>query len=158
MNERVAEVYSLMIPLQEGRLLVPRSCVAEVIGNQAPQLAPGAPPWYLGTISWSNNTLPLISFEVACGQPLPQDSARTRIVVMNTVGERLENSNYAVLAQGFPQLLRVSADVIRADPGYARIERHPILCRVRMLKDSPLIPDLELLETMIADETSVRAG
>jgi chemosensory pili system protein ChpC len=157
MNERVAEVYSLMIPLQEGRLLVPRSCVAEVVGNQTPQLAPGAPPWYLGTISWSNNAVPLIAFEAACGQSLPQDSARTRIVVMNTIGSRLDGAAYAILAQGFPQLLRVSADVIRADPGYARVERHPVLCRVRMLKDSPLIPDLELLETMIADETTVRA-
>jgi chemosensory pili system protein ChpC len=158
MNERVAEVYSLMIPLQEGRLLVPRSCVAEVIGHQTPQLVSGTPPWYLGTINWSNNTLPLVSFEAACGQTLPQDSARTRIVVMNTVDDRLEGANYALVAQGFPQLLRVSADVIRADPGYARIERHPVLCRVRMLKDSPLIPDLEMLETMIADETSVRAN
>ena len=32
MAERVAEIYSLLVPLTEGRLIIPRSCVAEVIG------------------------------------------------------------------------------------------------------------------------------
>ena len=31
MTERIAEVYSLLIPLADARLLVPRACVAEVI-------------------------------------------------------------------------------------------------------------------------------
>ena len=36
MTERIAEVYSLLIPLADARLLVPRACVAEVIGYQTP--------------------------------------------------------------------------------------------------------------------------
>jgi hypothetical protein len=31
----------------------------------------------------------------------------------------------------------------------------PVLCQVRMSNETPLIPDLERLEAMIADETSV---
>ena len=48
MSERIAEVYSLLIPLADSRLLVPRACVAEVIGYQSPSPMESAPPWYLG--------------------------------------------------------------------------------------------------------------
>jgi len=34
-------------------------------------------------------------------------------------------------------------------------DRGPVLCRVRMINDSPIVPDLERLEQMIADETRV---
>ena len=153
MSERGLEVPCLMLPLQDARLLVPRSCVAEVIGHQSPQVARGVPHWYLGFIQWSNQSLPLISFEAACGQLLPQLSARSRIVVMNKLGTRLSGAGYALLSQGFPQLLSVSNSLLQADPGYARIDRHPVLCRVRLMKELPLIPDIEQLETMIADET-----
>jgi hypothetical protein len=36
MAERVTEIYSLLVPLTDGRLIVPRACVAEVIGFQVP--------------------------------------------------------------------------------------------------------------------------
>ena len=36
MAERVAEIYSLLIPLVEAGCIIPRACVAEVIGFQAP--------------------------------------------------------------------------------------------------------------------------
>ena len=32
MTERVAEIYSLLVPLVDARLIIPRACVAEVIG------------------------------------------------------------------------------------------------------------------------------
>ncbi len=37
-------------------------------------------------------------------------------------------------------------------------EGDPVVCRVRMLNETPWIPDLERLEIMIADETSVTQG
>jgi len=36
MNEPAGEIYSLLVPLATGRLLVPRACVAEITGYQAP--------------------------------------------------------------------------------------------------------------------------
>ena len=32
MAERVTEIYSLLVPLVDGRLIIPRACVAEVVG------------------------------------------------------------------------------------------------------------------------------
>jgi hypothetical protein len=34
MVERISEIYSLLVPLLDGRLIIPRSCVAEVVGFQ----------------------------------------------------------------------------------------------------------------------------
>jgi chemosensory pili system protein ChpC len=155
MTERIAEVYSLLIPLADARLLVPRACVAEVIGFQAPTPMDSAPPWYLGLVNWSARTLPLVSFEGACGLMIPPPSGRSRIVVFHALGGRVESGYIAIVSQGFPQLVRVSNDVVRPDNSRSFSDRSPVLCQARMLNEAPLIPDLERLELMIAEETSV---
>lgn len=155
MSEPSGEIYSLLIPLGGGRLLVPRACVVEIAGYQTPTTMPGAPPWYLGLVAWSGKQAPLVSFEGLCGDVVPEVSSRSRIVLFHALGERLESGVFGIVAQGFPQLVRVGADVIRPDSGYAVPEQHPVLCRVRMMNETPRIPDLQRLETLIADETSV---
>ena len=62
-----------------------------------------------------------------------------------------------MLTQGFPQLVRINADVVKADSSRTFNERTPVLCQVRMINETPLIPDLERLEEMISEETSVAA-
>lgn len=157
MAERVNEIYSLLVPLVDGRLIVPRACVAEVIGFIAPTDMAGAPPWYLGTIAWNGRTVPLASFEGACGQNIPPPTSRTRIVIFHCIGDRLEGGYFGLVSQGFPQLVRVSSDVVRPDNTRVFPERFPVICQVRMINEVPLVPDLERLEGMIADETSVAA-
>jgi chemosensory pili system protein ChpC len=155
MDTRHIEIYSLLIPLAEGRLLIPRSCVAEVISFQPPTQMIGAPPWYLGLINWNGRMVPLASFEGVCGQLIPPAGGRSRVALFHCQSARIEAGVFGIVSQGFPQLVRVNAEVVRADPDYVQPERYPVLCRVRMLNDTPLIPDLERLETLIADETSV---
>ena len=155
MTERIAEVYSLLIPLADARMLVPRACVAEVIGYQTPAPMEGAPPWYLGLVNWNARSVPLVSFEGACGGAIPPPGARSRIVVFHALGGRLEAGYVAIVSQGFPQLVRVSSDVVRPDGSRSFPERTPVLCQVRMLNETPLVPDLERLEAMVAEETSV---
>jgi chemosensory pili system protein ChpC len=147
------ELYSLLIPLAQERLIVPRACVAEVVTWQAPEKMQGVPPWYLGTIHWSGRPVPVICFEAACGQPLPTPGTRTRIVIFVGLSSQVTGGYFGVITQGFPQLVRVNADVVKADPSRSFPERGPILCQVRMLNESPLIPDFECLEQMISEET-----
>jgi chemosensory pili system protein ChpC len=155
MSERIAEVYSLLIPLADARLLVPRACVAEVVGYQLPSPMESAPPWYLGLVNWNARSLPLVSFEGACGLTMPQAGNRSRIVVFHALGGHIEVGYFGIVSQGFPQLVRVSNDVVRPDHSRSFPERVPVLCQVRMLNETPLLPDLERLEIMIAEETSV---
>jgi chemosensory pili system protein ChpC len=157
MAERVSEIYSLLIPLVDGRLIVPRACVAEVIGFQPPAEMAGAPPWYLGTVPWNGRTIPLVCFEGMCNQGIPPATGRSRIVVFHCLGSRVEGGYFGLVSQGFPQLVRVSSDVVRPDNTRSFPERHPVICQVRMINEVPLVPDIEMLEEMIADETSVAA-
>ena len=155
MSDLRDEMYSLLVPLAGERLIVPRACVAEVIGYQPPSEMTNAPPWYVGLVSWSGHSVPVVSFEGAFGQPLPAVSSRTRIVIFHATGGALQTGYFGLLTQGFPQLVRINADVLRPDSSRSFPERSPILCQVRMINETPLIPDLERLEQMIAEETSV---
>jgi len=58
-----------------------------------------------------------------------------------------------VLTQGFPQLVRLSPDVVHADDSRSFVERSPVICQVRMVNEYPLVPDFERLEQHIAEET-----
>jgi chemotaxis signal transduction protein len=149
------ELYSLLVPLAGERLIVPRACVAEVIGYQVPTEMANAPPWYAGLVSWGGRSVPVVAFEGAFGQPLPSVTSRTRIVIFHASGEKLQAGYFGMLTQGFPQLVRVNADVVRPDPSRSFPERSPVICQVRMINETPLIPDLQRLEQMIAEETSV---
>jgi chemosensory pili system protein ChpC len=157
MAERITEVYSLLIPLADGRLLMPRACIAEVIAYVSPTEMQGAPAWYLGTTAWNGKQIPLVSFEGLCGQTIPVASTRSRIVVFHCFGKALECGNFGLVSQGFPQLIRVSSDVLRADPMRQLTERTPALCGVRLMNEAPLIPDVARIEVLIADETSIAA-
>ena len=155
MSDLRDELYSLLVPLSGERLIVPRACVAEVIGYTAPAEMTNAPPWYLGLVSWGGHSVPVVSFEGAFGQTPPTASSRTRIVIFHATGGRLQSGYFGMLTQGFPQLVRVNADVLRPDASRSFPERSPVICQVRMVNETPLIPDLERLEQMIAEETSV---
>jgi chemosensory pili system protein ChpC len=152
-SAQAQDLYSLLVPLAQERLIVPRACVAEVVTWQAPEKMEGAPPWYLGTIHWSGRAVPVISFEAACGHSLPAPGTRTRIVIFVGLSNQVPGGYFGLITQGFPQLVRVNADVVKPDPSRNLPERGPILCQVRMLNESPLIPDFECLEQMIGEET-----
>jgi chemosensory pili system protein ChpC len=153
------ELYSLLIPLADDRLIVPRATVAEVIAFQEPEQMAGAPAWYLGTVAWNGRSVPVISFEGVSGHAIPEANGRTRIVVLYCLGTKLDAGFFGILTQGFPQLVRVNPDVIKLDAdrgiGHGIGNRSPALCRVRMINETPLVPDLEKLEETIAEETSV---
>jgi chemosensory pili system protein ChpC len=146
------ELYCLLVPLADDRLLLPRSCVAEVINYQAPTPMGGAPPWYLGTVAWGGRRVALVSYEAILGRVLPRTSGRTRIVVMQGITDQT-GGHFAVLTQGFPQLVRLGLEVLHFDESRAFNERTPVLGQFRMVNEYPLVPDFERLETMIAEET-----
>src|SRR2546430_13472979 len=100
MAERVTEVYSLLVPLIDARLIIPRSCVAEVIGFQMPSEMTGAPPWYIGTVPWNGKAVPLVAFAAACGQMVPPASGPTPILILPPLGSPLEGANFAPACHG----------------------------------------------------------
>ena len=65
MSAESEELYSLLIPLSEDRLIVPRACVAEVVRFSQAEQQEGAHDWMLGTVNWNGRQLPVVSFEGA---------------------------------------------------------------------------------------------
>lgn len=150
MSAALDELYGLLVPLAGSRLVVPRAAIIEVMGYTVPRERPdGAPEWLLGWTMWQNNRIPLISFEAACGLPLPEFKNRTRIAVIQAIAGLLDPPSFAIATQGYPYLLRVNRNVLKLEGG---LEAEPtvVLSRVRMANERPAVPDLEELERMIA--------
>ena len=153
MSTEAEELYSLLVPLAEDRLIVPRACVAEVVRFSKPDKESGAHDWMLGVISWNGRELPVVSFEGALGKEVPVPTGRTRIVVFYASTGQLKTGFFGVLTQGFPQLVRVNSDVLTLDTTDGWPDDAPVLCRVKMSNEFPLIPDLEKLEALLARES-----
>ena len=147
------ELYSLLVPLAEDRLIVPRACVAEVVRYSQPEHEEGAHAWMLGTVNWNGRQLPVMSYEGALGKEVPATTGRTRIVVFYASTGQLKTGFFGVLTQGFPQLVRVNRDVLDLHTTEGWPDEAPVLCRVKMINEFPLIPDLEKLEAMLARES-----
>jgi chemosensory pili system protein ChpC len=151
-----SELYSLLIPLRDARILVPRMCVAEVIAFADTEKRPDGegPDWLLGSVDWNGRRVPVISLDAAEAQeeahPVRKGS-RSRIVIFHAIGGKLKGGFYGVLTQGFPQLVRVNRDVLTIDESEPLPEGQPMLCRVQMIHEFPLIPDLETIEQRLFD-------
>jgi chemosensory pili system protein ChpC len=156
-NAGFQELYSLLVPLAGGRLIVPRVCVAEVTGVGQMRLSEGDPDWLVGTVSWKGREVPLVSFEASCGQSVPEIGNRARAVIFYA-SARIHGGYFAVMSQGLPQLVRLNEDVLSTDPDAPDFGETPVICRVRMLNETPLVPDLERLEHRIADLLEAEAA
>ena len=53
MSDESEELYSLLIPLSEDRLIVPRACVAEVVRFGKSDVAQGGEAWMVGSVNWN---------------------------------------------------------------------------------------------------------
>ncbi len=153
MTDEAEELYSLLVPLTDDRLIVPRACVAEVVRYTEPDEQEGAHSWMLGTVNWNGRQLPVVSYEGALGKDVPAATGRTRIVVFLASTGQLKTGYFGVLTQGFPQLVRVNRDVLKLEATDGWPDDAPVLCRVKMINEFPLIPDLEKLELMLARES-----
>ena len=147
------ELYSLLVPLADERLIVPRACVVEVVRYSPPENSASDKDWMLGTISWNGRDLPVISYEGAIGSEAPPPTGRTRVVVFYSTTGNVRPGFFGILTQGFPQLVRVNEEVLKLEAKEGWADGAPVLCRVKMINEFPLIPDLESLEGMIASET-----
>lgn len=133
---------TLLLPLAERQLIVPDVAVAELIGYR-----PGVPTgslaaWDLGDITWRGRPLPLVSFEAACGQPLPSGE-RVRIAVMHGIGPRLPF--FGLLLQGIPRIFKADSQLSYIDVPLASLELAAVLAG----NDVARVPDLDTLAEVI---------
>ena len=141
---QINEVASLLIPLVDRLLLVPTVTVAEMIPYQEPLHNPEAPDWYLGDVGWRELQVPLVSFEVMCGEAKPSYNSQCRIAILNNTGVDQNLPFLAIATQGIPRLSRVKADEIQEIEG-RQLKRFELMA-VSHAGESVLIPDVSALE------------
>lgn len=155
---QLQEVYSLLLPIAGGRLILPRVSVAEVTGFVRPKNRPDdAPDWLLGKLSWQGSEIPMISYEAACGKPVPELGRRARIAIVYAIGGRLTPAVFALVTQGYPYLIRVNPAVLQIEDE-ERDPEQPYLVKLRIANERPMIPDLEKIEDMIGEALGVAPG
>ena len=107
----------------------------------------------LGTVNWNGRELPVVAFEGTIGKEIPAPTGRTRVVVFYSSTGKIKTGYFGVLTQGFPQLVRVNREVLKLESTEGWPEDAPVLYRVKMINEYPLVPDLEALESMIIEES-----
>ncbi|HYW04176.1 MAG TPA: chemotaxis protein CheW [Gammaproteobacteria bacterium] len=146
------DVYSLLLPLSGNRrLLLPNAAIVEVIGHTAIDPVENSPAWQAGSVAWGDRRLPVISFEAADGDDLPPASPRARVAILYNIDESLDDDYLALVVQGHPHLVKVERGLLqqgREEPGVDS----PVLCRVRIGTTEAIIPDLDFLARLVAEE------
>jgi chemotaxis signal transduction protein len=140
------QLTGLILPLSDRNLLLPNVAVAELIDYQDCSADSDAPEWYLGPISWRQRSLPLLSFEAACGGRT-RVGGRARIVVLNALGGRDELKFIALLTQGIPRSCKVDNQLSYVDMPLDELE----LAAVQVGETVAKIPDLVALEQRLVD-------
>ena len=133
MEHQVEELYSLLVPLSEARLIVPRVCIAEVVRYAVPEVKLDGPPWFRGNMSWNRITVPTICFEDLCGLTSMVPGGRTRVAIFNGLSGVLESGYFGLLTEGFPQLVRVNRAVMELDDKHPWPDDGPVICQIKMI-------------------------
>lgn len=143
------EIRGVMVPVTEGRVLLPNATVAEVISYTQPEAVAGAPPWLLGRLAWRGWRLPLVSFPMLTGRLEDESRTNARVAVLKAIGGTTGMPFIALLAQGFPRLTTITPEILiptSDEVPHAAGVRAEVLVR----DDRAIIPDLDVVEGMVA--------
>lgn len=148
MQNVLATIPSLLIPIQEHTLLLPNAAVAEIVPYAAPRRVPDAPEWLLGLFAWRGIRIPLMSYEAVIGRGVCGTKGRIRVVVFNALGGRRELPFFGIVAQGIPHLTHAHQSVVSVAVG-EQDDHQGVLGHALMHGEPVLIPDLEALEALL---------
>ena len=151
MKQQAEELYSLLVPLHQNRLIVPRTCVAEVVRYSLPDDEAADSDWLRGFVKWNQLQIPVISFENLAGLPSALPGGRTRIAIFQCLTDKLQTGFFGMMTEGFPQIVRVNREVMETHDEREWPDDGPVICQIRMINEYPLIPDLERVEALIRD-------
>jgi chemosensory pili system protein ChpC len=147
-------VRSMWIPLRGVNVLLPSVSVAEVNNYQMPKELPDTPEWLLGTIKWRDQTVPVVSLEVLCGEKVPANLVYSRIIIINSIRHESPIRFYAMVAAGLPRLIRFDAGAA-ADMEISTLDA--LQCRVTVNYETAVIPDLDYIQGLLEQHRDIAA-
>ena len=150
------EIRGVLIQAGEHRLLLPNATVAEVLTRAPVEPIADMPDWLPGRIDWHGWQVPLVKFATLAG--LHEDAAGrgNRVIVLKALGGDEALPYFGLLTASFPQLVSVPRDSLLADASEDDLPRG-IQMRVLLGEQSAMLPDLELVERMVAQALAAAA-
>ncbi|WP_079253785.1 chemotaxis protein CheW [Endozoicomonas arenosclerae] len=142
---------SRLIPMQQKPLLLPASCIADVVDYNRPSGGSKENRWYLGEIEWRGQTIPLISFERINGGRFADFSATARIAVMHSSTCNEQLPFYGIVIQGIPQEMELSAGDLQPALETENATGSAETSRVIVREIPAAVPDLSLLEQKLVE-------
>ncbi|GAB2671214.1 chemotaxis protein CheW [Arenimonas aestuarii] len=142
------DIRGVLISVTGSRLLLPNASVAEVITYSEPEILANAPQWLLGRVRWRGWRLPLLSFSRLAGWSEEDGQMGAKVAVLKALGGNPKLPFFAVLSQGFPRLVTVSAQGLKQSH---EIKDLPlgVHARVTLNDDPAVVPDLLSVELLI---------
>ncbi|WP_144392320.1 chemotaxis protein CheW [Pleionea sediminis] len=145
----VPEVYSLMIPIIEQSILLPNATVSEIVPFSDVELDKTGPDWYIGTVHWHGQDLPMVSLDVMNGASDAQANKRARVAIVNTLNEHEDMTHIGIVVQGIPRLTHVT------EPSVSMVEGAELgaadKAKVQIGSIQSTIPDLDKIESLIRE-------
>ena len=126
----------------------PNASVAEVITYSDPEVVANAPEWLLGRVRWRGWRLPLLSFSRLAGWSSEDGQMGAKVAVLKALGNNPKLPFFAVLSQGFPRLVTVSAPALHESHEMKDLPLG-VHARVTLNDDPAVVPDLLSVELLI---------
>ncbi len=155
MKQQVTETSSVvraqLLPLSNMQMVLPNTCIAEVISLQTIEPIKKSPDWLLGMTRWRGIQIPVISFEIANGVSADESSKHTRIAVINSLNSKSELPFYGVITQGIPKLVTLEkTDISAIKKPHKTL---PIALEQTMINDAAaIIPDQKKIEELLKQQ------
>ena len=144
------DIRGVLIQVAGARLLLPNATIAEVLSYAEPDGIDNAPDWLLGRIRWRGWQLPLVSFARLSGIADEQGGLGSKVVILKALGGDARHPYFALLTQGFPRLVTVAKDALRAEDDADATQLPPgFQARVVLNEDAAVLPDLAQIEQLI---------
>ena len=144
-------VFCVFVALADMTWLIPNAAVADVTAFDHIDFHAGSPDWLLGHADWRGTRVPVVAAEGVHGGNVPQHTSRSRLLVLQSLGDEFSGGYFAVVSQGYPQLVTVGEQAVTDLPdeplpsGALRV--------VRVANTQAVIPDFDALEAALEAAT-----
>lgn len=143
----VNELAALLIPVNGKQLVLPNVTVAEIIPFVEPRSIDDVPDWYMGTFSWRNSVVPLVSFEAINDEDISSQNKDRRIVVLNGLVDSQRLPFCGLVTEGVPRLMRLMPSEVAVDE---ELEAGPSeLSRVLVSGERAVIPNVDYIQQQV---------
>ncbi len=146
-DQNLAELATLLIPIEGSHLILPNVSVAEILDFESPSAKDDVPTWYLGWLHWRTTRVPVISFEALNDQPFKSNTNDAKIAIINGISDNELLPFWGIVTRGAPRLMRVTSQEIVEDRETSAGPAEQMLVSVH--GEPATIPDITWIEQQV---------